>query len=609
MIPLILTTKILTVLACDATTEPNIPPESLDPIPDQELFVGDSFRVDLDAHFSDGNNDPLTYTATSLFDIVAVSVSGTTLIGRSLRRGEEEIVVTASDPSGAMALQHVVARVGNRKPEPVGLMPVPEVLPEKEFKLDLAEYFTDPDGDSLRYHARPEIGSRIDVKVHGTMLVGTAGRTEGTKTVFVTAADDGGLRVSRSFSVVVPNVAPEVLKAIPDRQLYPDQSVRIRLEQHFQDLNDDPVVYEVTASGDNVSSRIRGNTAIGYTLTVQAQRERGTSEVAVTALDPKRAMTTLRFSVTVANRPVTGRDGPPLFVRPHSRVIVAPREHFVDPDRDALTYSGVSQNENIVRVTAGGSALTLEIEGSAGLTVPVEVTATDGFGDTAQAIVTVVLYEPTATVFREDFDSAGSLNGWISRYLRGRIVDDKLELDQVREAEGGQEYAHVPAHMYRDLESAGNWEVRFSMGWKAGPETLGVLLVFTPDDAWPIWELGIEYFFGQWIVLISRGNTPWWPRVAHGERPGFVRDQRQREFTWRLIDGVMMVTEGERILYWKEVDRDLPAEAHTPSGITGIGLGTYFTIEDQDGVRVDWVEVSSVKSFGSRAAFRRVPRP
>jgi len=579
---------LLAMLACDILSSPNLPPETVAPIPDQEdLFVGDAFQVNLDDHFSDGNDDPLTYSATSLLDVVSVAVSGSTLTGGALRRGDDEIAVRATDPDGATALLRFVAKVGNRQPEPAGVIPIVEVLPEKGFTLDLGKYFADPDGDPLRYHARAEPGSRIEIKVNGATLTGTVGRTRGTKTVLVTAIDDGSLRVTRPVSVEVLNVAPEVVRTIPDRQAYPEQIVRIPLGEYFQDLNDDPITYRAASDGLVFVAVTSSNR-----LNVQAQRARGSTEVSVTATDPPGEKAAQRFNFTVANRPPRVRDGPPLLVRPGSRVIVEPRSYFTDADGDPLTYAGVSQSA-AVQVAAGGRSLTLVI-GETTAEVPVTVRATDGFGDTVQAVIPVVPYQPTALAYREDFDSAGSLNDWTARHTRGRVLDGMLELDWKDQVATAHEYQHIPAHMYRDVRSAGNWEVRFKMGWKAGDEPAGVFLVFTPKRTWPIWELDIHYGIG-WAVLISQGGTSWWKTLAGDTRP-FSQRRRLREYTWLSIDGVMMVAEGERILHWDYVANSWPDDSDSPpTGLTGIGVGSYFQIEDEDGVRVDWVEVNSVK--------------
>ena len=74
--------------------------------------------------------------------------------------------------------------------------------------LDLGEYFTDPDGDSLSY----EISGRTSTDVAhaavdgGTLSITPAG--DGTVSIYVVAADSGGLRVVGKVAVSVTEPAP-----------------------------------------------------------------------------------------------------------------------------------------------------------------------------------------------------------------------------------------------------------------------------------------------------------------------------------------------------------------------------------------------------------------
>ena len=74
--------------------------------------------------------------------------------------------------------------------------------------LNLAEFFTDPDGDSLSY----EISGRASTDVahaavdSGTLTITPAG--EGTTSFYVVAGDSGGLRVVGTVAVSVTEPAP-----------------------------------------------------------------------------------------------------------------------------------------------------------------------------------------------------------------------------------------------------------------------------------------------------------------------------------------------------------------------------------------------------------------
>ncbi len=585
---LIPATLALLVVACDAM-EPNQPPEALEPVPDQELFVGDTFQVELKKHFQD--EDELNYDATSLFDVVAVSVNGSILTGSPAKKGTDEISVTATDPDGESAKSSFAVEVGNRKPTSSPI-PVIEVLPEEEFTLDLVEYFTDPDGDSLDYKVRVDPGIDAEFRIEGSILTGEAGRTRGSKTVFITASD-GDAEVDEALRVEVLNSGPVMKRPLPDREAFPDERVLIFLNNYFEDPNGDALRYEATLSNDLVRRLLSGDR-----LTLDTQRERGTVTVTVTAIDPAGARLTDEFDLTVTNRGPKIVDGPPLYVRPGSRMTIVPISHIADPDGDTLTYTGTSSNSNLVEVVSEGESLTLEISESANAPVTVAISGSDE-ASTVETTITVTPYEPTE-ILREDFDSESSLDNWTPRHLRGRVVDGKLELDWQEEVQTDPKYNHIPGHMYRELKTSGNWEVRFKMGWKEGDEPSGVFLVYTPSQRWPIWELDLDYGFGGWSVFISRGGTSRWTLLEGDTRPNFVKDEMLRDYTWLLIDGVMMFAEGERLLYWEKVANDWPNESSSPVGMTGIGVGTYFPFEEVDGVRADEIEVNSVGSYTSQ---------
>ncbi|MDE2763963.1 MAG: Ig-like domain-containing protein [Gemmatimonadota bacterium] len=107
-------TAVVTVTATDPgglqahqsfqATVPNRAPEAGDPIPDMDVFVGDSDEVDASDHFTDPDGDRLTYEARSSRSAVAtVSVSGSTVTVTGEATGSADVTVTARDPDGLAA--------------------------------------------------------------------------------------------------------------------------------------------------------------------------------------------------------------------------------------------------------------------------------------------------------------------------------------------------------------------------------------------------------------------------------------------------------------------------------------------------------------------------
>ena len=94
------------------TVNANLPPQVTQSIGNQSLAVNDTLTWDLSQHFSDPDNDALTYTAAGGF-AVTVSVSDATFQLVGATRGVSPVRVTATDPSGREAEITFLAFVSN----------------------------------------------------------------------------------------------------------------------------------------------------------------------------------------------------------------------------------------------------------------------------------------------------------------------------------------------------------------------------------------------------------------------------------------------------------------------------------------------------------------
>ena len=195
-------------------TVPNRAPKSLGTIPDVEVEVDSSAVVDVAAHFTDPDGDRLTYAAASSSTTrVGVSVSGSVVTVTGLSKGGATVTVTAADPEGLTARQTFEVTVPNRAPKSLGTIPDIEVEVDSSAVVDVAAYFTDPDGDRLTYSAASSNSAVANVSVSGSAMRVTP-VAAGNATVTVTARDQDDLAARQQASVTVTSPDRAALVAL-----------------------------------------------------------------------------------------------------------------------------------------------------------------------------------------------------------------------------------------------------------------------------------------------------------------------------------------------------------------------------------------------------------
>ena len=197
--------------------QPNRAPETYGSIPGQEVKVGGTAaKVDVSGYFSDPDTDTLTYTASSSDTGKAtVSVSGSTVSITPVAVGTATITVTATDPDGLSADQTFTATVvGNRAPTAVGTIPDQTLTLGGSGTVNLANYFSDPDGDTLIYTASSSNTNIVGVSMSSTTATIT-GMSPGTATITFTATDPDGLSATRGITPTVSQYSSGFADALP----------------------------------------------------------------------------------------------------------------------------------------------------------------------------------------------------------------------------------------------------------------------------------------------------------------------------------------------------------------------------------------------------------
>ena len=376
---------------------PNRAPVAVDSIAARTIEVDRTDTLNVSPYFADPDGDTLSYAAdVSDSSVVAAAVSGGIVTVTALAKGEAVVTVTATDDEGLGATQNFLVTVPNQPPRVADTIPALVLFKDEADTLDLAPYFSDPDGDVLVYGAEASRSGVVAVAVSaqgGILTVRALG--QGETEVTVTAIDTGGLAARQSFQVTVANRAPIASDTIPARTLHKRETTPVDLIRHFADPDGDALEYVAETTDSTVATAV----VSGETLTVSAGAM-GEATVTVAAADPGGLVAEQSFLVTVLNRaPVATETIPAQAIIPGRSETLQMSAHFDDPDGDTLTFAAETSHRSVATVRMSGSRLT--VRGVADGEAEVTVTATDTDGASAVQSFKVTVERRTM-----DFDIA-----------------------------------------------------------------------------------------------------------------------------------------------------------------------------------------------------------
>ena len=355
-------------------TVTNQAPVNQGTIPVVPLVVGGfAYTVDVASYFTTPDRRLLSYVADSSDrNVATVSMEGSRLTITPVKVGTAKITVTATDDDRLTATQEFEVTVSNREPAAQGVISVPALVIGTPHTVDVASYFTDPDGHPLSYAAQSSDTKVATVRTDGSAVTITPVKV-GRAKITVTATDPGRLTAEQRFEATVSNRAPAAQGTISLSPLVVGGSPgTVDVALYFTDPDGDPLSYAAQSSDTKVAAAGIG----GSTLTVTAVAP-GTAEITMTATDPGRLTAEQRFEVTVSNRAPTAQGTislSPLAVG-GSPGTVDVALYFTDPDGDPLSYAAQSSDTKVATAGIGGSTLTITpvAAGAAEITV----TATD----------------------------------------------------------------------------------------------------------------------------------------------------------------------------------------------------------------------------------------
>ena len=345
----------------------NRAPEGTLPFLDVTIPAGVTITFNVFSYFFDPDGDPLTYSGrTSNPEVTAVAVSGSALSLTGVARGQATVAVTARDPGNLPATLSFGVNVANGPPEAVGEIPEDTLQTGESVTVDLAAYFSDPDGDALVYAATAFYERIARVAVSGSTMT-IEGIAEGNTSIAVTASDPAGNETTQRTRVTVrlPNQPPEPRGSIPDVTVTADRTRSIYLASYFDDRD------RLTYAAETSDAGVAAVTVSGSRATV-AGVARGTAEITVTAQDPGGLEASQRFTATVPNNaPQETATVPGDTLDVGETATVELSQYFADPDGDALTYTAEPFFEHVATATVSGNVLTIAgvSEGSTSVTI------------------------------------------------------------------------------------------------------------------------------------------------------------------------------------------------------------------------------------------------
>ncbi len=272
----------------------------------------------------------------------------------------------------------------NRPPLAMGTIPAQEIPLADTVRVDIAPYFTDPDGDALSYAVRSSAPQVVDASSSGSS-VALAGLARGSATITVTASDPSGLEASHAFEATVPNSGPAPAGALLPVEVPLGEEVEIDVSSSFTDPDGDALVYAAASSDPAVAEA----EAEGALVTVRATG-RGVAAVTVTATDPSGLDAAQRFEVTVPNsgpRATGTLSDLELVLGEEAEVEVSTA--FSDPDGDALAWRAASSDTTVVAAQAAEGIVTVRARARGVAVVTITASDPDGLDASLAFEVTV----------------------------------------------------------------------------------------------------------------------------------------------------------------------------------------------------------------------------
>ncbi|WP_254175504.1 putative Ig domain-containing protein [Planktothrix tepida] len=326
------------------------------PITTQTATKDSSFNLNIANKFSDIDGDILTYSAaladgTALPSWLTFDSTTGTFTGTPTNSdvGNIAIKVTAKDSSNATVENSFQLTVNNVNHAPTATpITAQTATKDSSFNLNIANKFSDIDGDILTYSAALADGTALPSWLTFDSTTGTFTGTPtnsdvGNIAIKVTAKDSSNATVENSFQLTVNNVnhAPTATP-ITAQTATKDSSFNLNIANKFSDIDGDILTYSAAlADGTALPSWLTFDSTTGTFTGTPTNSDVGNIAIKVTAKDSSNATVENSFQLTVNNvnhaptaTPITAQTA-----TKDSSFNLNIANKFSDIDGDILTYS------------------------------------------------------------------------------------------------------------------------------------------------------------------------------------------------------------------------------------------------------------------------------
>ena len=288
---------------CDLVAS-NQPPVTVGVIGDQSSDEGETiFPLSTNPNFNDPDGQALTYTATGLPPGLSISI-GSGVVEGSLSfasSGIYPVEITATDPFDLFATQSFTWTIIETNAPPVVLSDIDDQVNDEgdNINLDIHTFFSDPDGDTLRFDAG-DLPDGVSIDENSGVISGVlTSISSGNYTNLILAFDPDDEMAGQTFKWTVNNInnPPMVLSDIDDQINDEGDNINLDTHTHFTDPDGDALRFEVSDLPDGLSIDETSGVISGVLTDISS----GNYTTLVSAYDPDDEMISQDFSWTVAD--------------------------------------------------------------------------------------------------------------------------------------------------------------------------------------------------------------------------------------------------------------------------------------------------------------------